>query len=57
MLGVNEVIDRFIGANSVCWHGNGFRWEDDHVFDLKADDLRNKKRFTATLKMQVVENV
>ena len=31
MMGLNETIDQFALANSVCWHGHVTRREDGHV--------------------------
>ena len=31
MLGLNEIIDQFTIANSICWYGHVLRREDGHV--------------------------
>ena len=31
MLGLSETVDQLAMANSVCWHGDVLKKEDDHV--------------------------
>ena len=61
MLGLNEIIDQMVMANSVCWHGNVLRREDGHIlsraFDLEIEGQRKKWRSKRTWKKQVEKKV
>ena len=59
MLGLNETIDHWAMANSVCWYDHVLRREDGYVLrkalDHEVEGQRKKGRLKRTWKKQVEE--
>ena len=58
-MGLNETIDQFAMANSVCWYGHVLRREDGHVLswvlDFEVEGQSMNGRPKKTWKEQVEE--
>ena len=54
MLGLNEIIDQLVVANSVRWYGHVLRREDGHILrralGFEVEGQRKKGRLKGTLK-------
>ena len=59
MLGLNEIIDQLVMANSVLGYGHVLRREDSHMLrralDFEAEGQRKKERSKRTWKKQAKE--